>query len=399
MHSLTAKITDSVIERNKAKDVHQITDVRHPVKFRYRTDRNKGSWFVVNHQGGKSIWRKIGNYPAINSKVLFKNLPEIMVAMGVDKDSAQVSVSTLDTIESLIGWYGDRARGNRELSKQRRSAIKCCAKHIISKIGEVELDEVTPEVIDEELIQPLVTEGLSKSYIRQIYDLMRLSFKQAHKLKKITVNPLGGVSFSDFIDGQIKPKPSRLHKHLLPVVFDQIKSAGSREQTLAALMLMHGTRIGETKMIRWDHVDWGDKVLIIPAENTKTKEAHNIPLTNTAIAVLKRYRAYQEYHGYKGFYLFPNGRGRHISDSKASEYIRSVSSNEWSAHDLRKLARSIWADLDIDYFVSERLLNHKMKNLDQTYIHTHTENRKRMALDKYHAWLRNVGLGKIIQDI
>lgn len=399
MHSITAKITESVIERNRDKQITQITDTKNPVRFRYRSDRSKGSWFVVLNSGGKSIWRKVGNYPAIQPKSLFKNLPEIMIAFGIDKNSSKVAVGTLETVNDVVKWYRDRAIKNRELSKQRKATIKCCTKHLVSNIGDLDIESLSPDVIDDELIQPLVVEGFSKAYTRQIYDLLRLGFKKAHEVKKITFNPIAGISFSSFISGPIKPKPGKLHKHLLPVLFDQLKMSEAEKQTLAVLMLLHGTRIGETKLIRWDHIDWGDRVLILPAENTKTFELHHIPLTDTAVAILKRYRAAQEYEGYKGVYLFPNGRGRNISDSKASEYIRDISGQEWSAHDLRKLARSIWADLDIDYFVSERLLNHKMKNLDQTYIHTHTENRKRMALDKYHAWLRKVGLGKILQDI
>lgn len=399
MRCIEAKISRAVIDRNRGKDVKQITDPKYPVKFRYRAERAKGSWFVVKYQGGKAVWRKVGGYPEITPDKLFDRLPEIMIALGINADSPEVSVSSFDAVNDVIDWYVDSCLINRNLSKSRKATIKCVAKQLKIQFAFCQLGDLCPSQVDQLVINNMQETGYSTAYIRQTYDLLRLAFQKAHKLKKITVNPIAGYKFSDSVGTKIKPKPSRLHKHHLPSLFEQLKHSEIEKQMLAVIMLLTGTRIGETRMARWDHIDWGDHILIIPEENAKNGDLHRIPLTKTMVAILKRYRAVQEYDGYKGVYLFPNGRGRNISSSKASEYIRDISGSSWSAHDLRKLARSIWADLDIDYFVSERLLNHKMSNLDQTYIHSHTENRKRMALEKYHEWMRNHGLAKILQDI
>lgn len=399
MRCIEAKITKAAIERNMGKDVRQITDSKHPVKFRYRSKRDRGSWFVVRYQKGKAVWRKVGGYPEITPDKIFGRLPEIMIAIGINSDSPEVSVSSFEKVNDVIDWYVDSCLINRNLSKSRKATIKCVAKQLKLHFAFCKLDALCPSQVDDRVINKMQGFGYSTAYIRQTYDLLRLAFQKAHKLKMITVNPIAGYKFSDSVGTKIKPKPSRLHKHHLPSLFEQLKHSDAKKQMLSLIMLLVGTRIGETRMIRWDHIDWGDHVLIIPEENNKTSELHRIPLTKTMVAIFKRYRAAQEYDGYKGVYLFPNGRGRAVSSSKASEYIRDISGGSWSAHDLRKLARSIWADLDIDYFVSERLLNHKMSSLDQTYIHSHTENRKRMALEKYHEWLRNHGLAKILQDI
>ncbi len=64
-----------------------------------------------------------------------------------------------------------------------------------------------------------------------------------------------------------------------------------------------------------------------------------------------------------------------------------VSNSEWTAHDLRKLARSCWADLGIDYMVAEQMLNHSMTKLDQAYIHTYLADQKRAAIELWHSHL------------
>ncbi|MCG9679098.1 hypothetical protein [Vibrio sp. Isolate24] len=78
-----------------------------------------------------------------------------------------------------------------------------------------------------------------------------------------------------------------------------------------------------------------------------------------------------------------------IHATKASEMVREISQGQWSAHDLKKLARTVWADLGVDYLVAETLLNDAKGKLDQAYIHTHTELQKLSALKAYHSWLKN----------
>lgn len=65
---------------------------------------------------------------------------------------------------------------------------------------------------------------------------------------------------------------------------------------------------------------------------------------------------------------------------------------EWTSHDLRKLARTGWADLGIDFLIGEMLINHAMGHNVQAYIHSTVEERKRIALEQWHAHLDGKGL-------
>ena len=56
--------------------------------------------------------------------------------------------------------------------------------------------------------------------------------------------------------------------------------------------------------------------------------------------------------------------------------IRAIANGQWTGHDLRKLARTVWADIGIDYLVAETLLNHAKGKLEQAYIHTYIELQK-----------------------
>jgi integrase len=89
---------------------------------------------------------------------------------------------------------------------------------------------------------------------------------------------------------------------------------------------------------------------------------------------------------YTGPWLF--GQTDCPSDSDADKLIRIASKGKFSAHDLRKFARSCWATIGIDYWVSERLLNHKQKGLDAVYIKADALDVKHAALTQYHQWLK-----------
>ncbi|EGH14263.1 MULTISPECIES: hypothetical protein [Pseudomonas syringae group] len=82
----------------------------------------------------------------------------------------------------------------------------------------------------------------------------------------------------------------------------------------------------------------------------------------------------------------------------ASTLFSGLARGEWSSHDLRKVARTAWADLGVDYMVGEMLLNHAMKDLDATYIHTAAEGLKRQALEAWHNYLEQHGLTPLLGE-
>jgi integrase len=177
---------------------------------------------------------------------------------------------------------------------------------------------------------------------------------------------------------------------LLLELADRIERA-PLESMLALMMLCHGTRLGETRQARWKNINLTTRLWFIPAADTKTKAEHTLPLTDQACALIERHRAIQQAAGYQGPFLFPGRSGAAISATNASTLFADLAKGNWSSHDLRKVARTAWADLGVDYMVGEMLLNHAMKDLDATYIHTTAEGMKRKALEMWHEHLDRHG--------
>ena len=376
-------------------EVRQVRDPRYPpLMLRFGRDRNRASWLLVRHAGGKSHSKKLGNWPDLPVKSAIELMPAKLAELTADP-SAMIGAAGWARVGDLLQWFKGRAAVDRGLSKSRRDNIRSMIdRQLLPRLSSLQLVEADGESIDERLIWPM-QEVRSLAYTRQAFALLKLAFKRAKKLKKLTVNPLGDVVFSDFTEVRIRPKPCAIRPQQLPEILS--KATGLwvidvKAAVLVLLMLCHGTRIRETTLAKWqdfDLVEGGEWFL--PGDQTKTRTDHRLPLTGWVLAMLKAYRAWQQLAGYNGAYLFPRGDGQPLTERQAQDKV-AVFAGEWSAHDLRKIARTMWADLGVDYLIGELLLNHALRDLDAAYIHTHAQALKRDALERWHQYLADRGL-------
>lgn len=395
-NTLHIRFTDAEIRRQALEgSARQLRDPRFPpLLLRFAKGRARASWHIVRHVNGRSPSSKLGNWPDLGARQAIELLPGKLAELTADP-SAAVRVSGWETAGDLLRWYNDRAARDRRLSEKRKSTIRSLvACQLLPRVGSLRLLEVDRDALDSRLIWPM-QEVRSLAYTRQAFGLLKLAFKQAHKLKRLTRNPLGDVVFSDFIEAPIRPKPCALRPQQLPAVLEQLRDlwhTSPAAALLPLLMLCHGTRIGETRVARWKNITLEqDGEWFIPADETKTGSEHRLPITRQVAALLTAYRARQLAAGYEGAYLFPRGDGQPWSDRQAASVFERIGAGEWTSHDLRKIARSLWADLGVDYLIGELLLNHALDDLDAAYIHTHAQALKRDALERWHLYLASRG--------
>lgn len=393
--TLTVTLSDAEIRRHAAGDASQLRDTRHrELRFRYSTtDRTRGAWHVVFRQR----WGKAGDYPGINTKTMLATLPAILARRAADA-SAKSTTTSWTTVGEVLVWYRDRMNRDRGLSAKRKASVKSALdRHLLPRLGEQRLDAVNKQLIDQQLMWPL-QERYALSFVRSVYGVLAVAFRQALRLELLPANPLAALKFTDFVRTRIRPKPARLRGDDVPSLLArlaerfEIEPAGSM---LALMMLCHGSRLGETRLARWRHLNLDAGRWFIPAGDTKTKAEHTLPLTTQACALLRRYQRLQTAQGYTGPLLFPGSHAAPLSPSKANTLFSDLAQGAWSSHDLRKVARTAWTDLGVDYMVGELLLNHAMKDLDATYIHTTAEALKRRALEAWHQQLDQQGFAAL----
>ncbi|MES2870734.1 MAG: site-specific integrase [Pseudomonadota bacterium] len=391
--TLTVKLSDAEIGRNaKLEHVRDLRDAGHPaLHFRFAKNRTRGAWYLLN----KRRWHRIGSFPALSVKQVLAALPAVRLRVSADEGS---TIGQWITTGELLNWYAARMSLDRSLSAKRKntgaSVMKC---HLLPRLSDLPLVEVNKATLDTLFMWPM-QETLSIDYVRLAFQLLALAFRQALKLDRISSNPMAGIKFSDFSKAKVGIKPSRLRGVQLQDLLGELGQAMANDPAdamLALTMLCHGTRIGETRQARWPHVSLAEREWFIPAEHTKTGVEHHLPLTDQIRALLIQYRETQTSRGYDGQYLFPARNGKALSEGQASAVFTRLGKGEWISHDLRKVARTGWADLGIDHLIGELLINHAMGHNVKVYIQSDVMSRKRDALEKWHAHLDQKGFSLI----
>ena len=401
--TITVALSEAAIKKHAAdSEIKELRDPSRPIRFRYHTGRQRGSYYLIKHAGGKRQWHKIGNYPDLPVKNFLAVLPDVCSRLAIRPDGSTVANTGWLTVGEVLAWHAQRVTSDRNLSDSRKATSRSALKRqLIPCLGALPLAQLNRATLDEKLMWPLQSK-YSLAHVRLVFGVLKVAIKQAASLGLIGSNPLVDVTFTNFIKTKIKPKEARLRPNdvgrLLGIWAERYDS-NAASVAMAVLMLTHGTRLGETRQAKWQHFDLVDNTWHIPAANTKTKCAHTLPLTEQLRAFLCRYRQTQTVAGYEGAYLFPGAQGQPLGERPAQSSFTSLSDDEWTSHDLRKTARTAWTDLGIDYLIGELLLNHALKSLDVTYIHTTAETQKRNALERWHTWLDGRGFAALHSPI
>ncbi|WCM49003.1 tyrosine-type recombinase/integrase [Pseudomonas sp. WJP1] len=388
MTSAAVKMSDAEIKRQAAGDVRDLRDIENRgLYLRFTRARERASWYLVV----KGEWKRIGAFPDLNTKQVVAALPAIRLRLDA---GTRANLSKWITVGELLTWYAERMSRDRNLSSKRKktgaSAIKC---HLMPRLGDLPLTGVDKATLDSQLMWPL-QESISIDYVRSVFQLLALAFRQAFKLGLISANPMATIKFNDFSKAKVGIKPSRLRGVQLSGLLEQLGAVfevAPLDAMLALMMLCHGTRIGETRQARWSHISLADREWFIPAEHTKTGVEHHLPLTEQVCVLLMRYREGQYARGYDGQFLFPARNGKALSEGQASAVFTKLGQGEWTSHDLRKVARTGWADLGIDHLIGELLINHAMGHNVKVYIQSDVMGRKRDALEQWHGHLDQKG--------
>ena len=379
MKSIATQINDTAIKAHaKDNEIGEMRDIRSPLSLKFHKSREKATWCYLHFIGGVTKRTRIGYWPTLKTKEALAIIPPIIENIHKGKE---IQSTSFKTVGDLLTWYAARTEKEALKSKSRRKGVlSAINKHLFPRLENVTINALRKVVIDEKLILPLQSQNLKPSTIRQHFAILKRAFASAKELELISVNPMAGMKFRDHVQRRIEPKQGKLLVEDAKDVVQQLMPLTESTKVMLLFMLMFATRIGETRQLKWRYIDLQSGVITLPESVTKTGSIHTLPITKHAYQLLTDYK-----QRCKGEYLF--GGKSPISASTADQIVRTTSKRKWSAHDLRKLARSTWATIGIDYWVSERLLNHKQKGLDLVYIKADSITVKREALTQYHNWL------------
>lgn len=227
-------------------------------------------------------------------------------------------------------------------------------KYIISKIGNRQLDTITPPLIIR-IVEPIEKSG-KQSTVKRLLMRTREIFDMSVNAGFISANPIAKIT-KVFPVPKVKHMPAVDWKEL-PIVMSQIEAlAPPKYRLLFYFSLATLLRPGEVVSIRLNWIN--EEAITIPAECMKMKRTHRIPMTPFLISLINE--AKQIRKNKRSPFLFPApSANKPISSQAMAKWLhdQDVFRGRLVAHGLRSIGRSWFADNDVPFEIAEACLAH-----------------------------------------
>ncbi len=276
---------------------------------------------------------------------------------------------TLEEIfEKFFSWYkAVRKESTYKVElKRSRNLIRFFGKDFsFLKIGTKEIEEYRIYRINQ---------GASKSTINKDLRLLSTVINRAVEFEWIPEHKLYRKSllFREIKNERVRYLSKEEEEKLLQV----LESGKNKTLKNIVLLSLHtGMRLGEILNLKWENVDFKNKILILFPDQTKNKKRHVIPLNKTAYKVLKEQETMKLL---KCPYVF-HRNGRKINSIKDGfkSALKKAGIEDFRFHDLRHTFASRLVQRGIDLYVVKELLNHSSIMVTQRYAHLRLENMKK----------------------
>jgi integrase len=158
---------------------------------------------------------------------------------------------------------------------------------------------------------------------------------------------------------------------------------------IVKLLILTAQRRNEIGELRWSEIDMATATITLPAERTKNRQAHTIPLSADALEILRSIPHRNERElvfgdaagGFAGW-----GAAKAALDKRLGSSVKP-----WTLHDLRRTGATRMADSGIQPHIIEAVLNHisgHKGGVAGIYNRAAYEPEKRAALDTLATYIR-----------
>lgn len=296
--------------------------------------------------------------------------------------------------------------------------------HLIPMLGEVSLNKLTPQMIDD-MIAQLREKGLAENSVRYCHRILSSALSSAVKYGYIPNNPAKNIMtrFSKNAGRKYDKYSVEQVQQLLAFVH------GNALETVVLLAVLFGLRLSEALGLRWRDVDLTHRQITLrgqipcdlpkdakivphlePLKDRDEGETRSFPITEEAMPIFLRLKQEQadqrrlcklggvKYYDNDLVVCKPDGSPylqKRIS-AKFNGFMRSTGMSKIRFHDLRGTAGTNMYNLTGDFYAVSQILGHSVDDFSQQMgvnlkINTVTtryvqvqEQRKLSVLTAYH---------------
>lgn len=342
-----------------------------------RSDGN--NLFLLVKSSGSKLWRlrfrhagkyqemALGKYPSISLSEARKLAEEARASLihGINpmderRERKRTKTTSKDKLFATIAlkWWEQQ---KDSWSEDHAARIKRWLLVDSIYINKLHIDEIDAGHITE-LMLAIESAGTPKKAPNILAVINRVfGYALAHRLTR--KNPAQGLPLSDIL----KPLPRVKHRaaivkpnELAQLIKDIDTAQSGNYCTIQALKLIPRVflRPTEIRNLKWEHIDFDDFLIRIPAEEMKRNREHLVPMSKQVVQQLKGVKAVT---GYSKL-VFPNQRdsSKPMSKNVLTNRLRDLGypADVMSAHGFRSTASTILHEKGWDHDVIEVQLAH-----------------------------------------
>ncbi|MEM7303853.1 MAG: integrase arm-type DNA-binding domain-containing protein [Pseudomonadota bacterium] len=199
-------------------------------------------------------------------------------------------------------------------------------------------------------------------------------------------NPVNGIAKALPTVKQRPKHMSALAWRDLPAFMSELGDRDGISARCLEFIILTAARSGEARGARWDEIDGG--IWTIPAERTKRRLPHRVPLCNGAQAALKAMKGMDRDLVFPSVQSGKDGRSRPMSDAVFKALMLRMKRLGLTTHGFRSTFRDWCSEsAKVDRAVAEAALHHAYGDqVERAYARSDLFERRRAVMDAWGAY-------------
>ncbi|MDE0234340.1 MAG: tyrosine-type recombinase/integrase [bacterium] len=377
--TLNATFVKAVRQPGRYGDGHGGHGLTILVKQR-KNGRLSKTWAQRIRIHGRETNLGLGAYPAVTLAEARRRALRNRQAIEEGRNPRENRIPTFHhAAETVIALHSTKWKPGGLTETHWRSSLNTYAR---PKLGSKQVDRITSrDVLD--CLSPIWTAKpeTARKVRRRIAAVMKWAIAQGYRED----NPADERIPAALGNNRTPPQHARsLHHSQVATAIRTIENTGAHWATIAAfkLLILTAARSGEIRNATWDEIDLNTQVWTIPARKTKTGRRLRIPLSTTAIHILK-----EAHHRNGGVGLvFPSPRGKVMSDATMSKLCKENSLG-CVPHGMRSSFRDWCSDTGTPREIAEQALGHTVKGVEGAYARSDLLELRRPIMQNWAQYL------------
>lgn len=387
MARMVKPLTDVKVRSAKAKPREYNLPDGQGLHLRVKPNGSKLWLFnYINPLTQKRTNISFGQYPRLSLQEARTSRSEALnlLANGIDpkahsKEQERNKSNTLQTTFHKVAEQWFQVKCSTVTDSYANDIWRSIELHLLPHIKNRPITELHPQDIIQAL-RPVSAKGNHET-VRRVCQRLNEIMTFAVNTGLLSFNPMAGIK-SAFHAPQKQHMPT-LQPEQLPELIEQLFNASIKLTTRNLILWQLHTMVrpSEAAGTQWHEINFVDEVWVIPAERMKKRKEHIVPLTSSALKILKRMRLISGQHPY----VFPSDRHphKHIHAQTANMALKRMGySGQLVAHGLRALASTTLNEAGFQSDVIEAALAHLDKNeVRRAYNHAQYLKQRRIMME------------------